>query len=362
MLRSIVLAMACCLASWAASAQPIQGFYVGGGAGGLLPFPAKNTPMFPGTGGDFDLKQHPGFDSELSVGYALGDGWRFELEGTYGRATVSGFEDTPFPAAGSGSVRHLGFMANALFDLDVRSPYVYPYLGVGAGYQSTRLDGFALTATSKPLTFAASGEAGGFAMQAIAGLSFPLPNMPGLSLTVDYRIMDILAGETFGGTTSFGPGSVAAAGATKFHNQFDQIVMFGVRYAFDTPRPEPSAPPPATAEPPPSTQIQTYLVSFEPDNSSLTNRAQGIVKQAAMASAGSQAARIEVTGDALGSGGNPSNHALSEQRARVVAAALVNAGVPRTDIAIRARGEMTGPSGGTGAVQPKNPRVEIVPE
>jgi len=361
-LRLIIPAVAFNLASWVAHAQPIQGIYIGGGAGGLLPFPPKNTAYAAGISGDFNIKQKLGLDTELSVGYALGNGWRFELEGSYGRATVRGFSDTSFPAAGSGAVRDWGVMANALFDLDVGSPYIYPYLGLGAGYQSTRLDGFSLTGVSKPVTFSASGDAGGFAVQAIGGLSFPIPNMPGLSLTVDYRIMDILAGEKFNGVTSFGSGSAPIPGTTKFHNQFDQIVMFGVRYAFNTPPPAPGAGTNSAADttPPPTAQARTYLVSFDTNRANLNDRAQGIVRQAAMAVIGRQPARIEVNGNTVASDRSPPDPALSDRRAKAVAAALIGDGVPKGAITILARGDI-GPAASTtsGAA---DRRVEIVTE
>jgi hypothetical protein len=242
----------------------------------------------------------------------------------------------------------MGVMANALFDLDVGSPYIYPYLGLGMGYQSTRLDGFALTATNKPFSVTASGQAGGFAAQAIGGLSFPIPNMPGLSLTIDYRIMDILGGEKFNGTTSFGAGP-GTTSAIKFHNQFDQTVMFGVRYAFNTPPPAVTT---ASASgnvtlssAAPTGQIQTYLVSFDSDQASLNDHAEGIVKEAAQASTGRQGTRIEVTGNA----GGP---ALSDRRAKAVAAALIGEGVPKDSIAIQSRGD----------ANPPNRRVRIVTE
>jgi outer membrane protein OmpA-like peptidoglycan-associated protein len=351
--RSIILTLALCLLSWAANAQPIQGFYVSGAGGLLLPFPVKNSPMVPGIVGDYDIKQKPGPDLQLSVGYALGDGWRFEVEGSYGRARVNGFEDTAFTAAGSGTVRNLGFMANALFDLDIGSRYVFPYTGLGAGYQSTHLDSFSLTGTSKPLTFSASGQTGGFAVQAIAGLSFPIPNMPGLSLTADYRIMDILSAETFNGAASFGPGSASVASATKFHNQFDQILMFGVRYAFNTP---PPAAPAATAVPP-SSHLQPYRVSFEPGDASLNERAQGVVTQ--VAGAGGRATRIEVIGGSA-SGVATRDQELSGQRAKAVAAALVSAGVPKDGIVITPH---WGTSHGGGTLAAGGNRwVEIVAE
>jgi OmpA-OmpF porin, OOP family len=343
-LRSIIPVLALSFAPWVARAQPIQGVYVGVGAGLRFPQSIKNTPLTPAIKGNFDLSQSLGVDTQLSVGYALGNGWRFELEGTYGRSSVSGTSGTSFPATSGGRVRNLGVMANALFDLDVGSPYVYPYLGVGVGYQSTRLDGFTLSRADKPLVFTASGDAGGFAAQAIAGVSFPIPNMPGLSITADYRFMDILGGETFNGTTSVGGGAPVVS-ATKFHNQFNQTVMFGVRYAFNTPPPAGVAPQ-AMAEP---TQPRTYAVNFGLDIVTLTDRDRSVVKAAAMDSLGRQTTHIAVTGNAS----TPADRMLSQRRTEAVAAALIGDGVPKEVIVIQS--EET-----AGTDQSRGRRVEIV--
>jgi outer membrane protein OmpA-like peptidoglycan-associated protein len=291
------------------------------------------------------------------------------LEGTLGRGAIKGVYSTSFPSSTSaGSVQNTGFMANALFDLDVRSPYVFPYLGFGAGYQSTKLDGFVQTRTDKPGAFSASGGTGGFAMQAIAGLSFPIPNMPGLSLTVDYRVMDILGGGSYQGVSTIGlpAGSVPEAGAIKFHNQFDQTVMFGVRYAFNTPPPAAVAPPVTAA----AAQRQSYEVAFEPNKTTLSDRAQGIVRSAALAATRQEITRIAVTGNggappmgtpagtsAGTSGVAPGDRqTLSGSRANTVVAALVAAGVPREAISVRTSWDDRGIST-TG-----DQRIEIVTE
>jgi len=355
-LQSIILMTMLCAVSWAARAQPIQGVYVGAGAGALLPLPTKNSSLTPGITGHFDINQSLGYGAQLSAGYALGNGWRFELEGTFGRATVKGTAGTAFPATGTGSIQNIGVMANALFDLDVGSPYVYPYLGLGAGYQSTRLNGFRLASIGSPLSFSASGEQGGLAAQAIVGVSFPIPNMPGLSITVDYRIMDILGGEKFSGATSFGPPAGSVAGTTQFHNQYDQTAMIGVRFAFNTPPPPGAVPP--TPAPIAAAQSKTYLVYFALNQATLSDRAQGIVKEAAQSGANS---RIDVTGNADTSGNASANQALSERRAKVVAAALIADGVPKDAISIQARGD-TSPAvpTGPGVVEQQNRRVEII--
>ena len=113
----------------AARAQPIQGLYVGGGAGmnilqqdrvrlhtGKLPGPTLN--------GGFKI----GPAALGSIGWAFGNGVRVEVEGSWRRNNV-----TAGTAGLSGSERKFGAMANVLFDMDIGSPYVYPYLGAGAG-------------------------------------------------------------------------------------------------------------------------------------------------------------------------------------------------------------------------------------
>jgi len=350
-LRSIILALAASMLSWAAEAQPIQGFYIDAGAGPRFPFPAKSTSLEPGVAGRFDIQQKLGYDSQLSLGYAPGNGWRFELEGTLGRGAIKTLNSPPLPGSSAGSVRNSGVMVNALFDLDVRSRYVYPYIGLGFGYQFTKLDGFTETRADKPGSFSASGSHGAPAAQAIAGLSFPIPNMPGLSLTVDYRIMDTLGGAKYSGMSSIGlpAGSAPVAGSIKLHNQFDQTTLFGVRYAFNTPPPAAAA---STAEAAPRPAVQSYEVAFDPDKAALTGRARTIVRDAAMATSRPGMTRIAVTGnDAVGG----DRQALSGRRANIVVAALMAEGVPRAVISVQGEADDQAPTG-----QARNRRVEIV--
>lgn len=335
-LRSILLAFAGCVLLWAglpgvARSQPIQGFYIDGGAGLRMAFPPEATSLEPGVPGSFELRQGMGYASQFSAGYALGDGWRFEFEASLGQSGVNSVATTPYPAAAAGTVRNLGFMANALFDLDVRSPYVYPYLGVGVGYQLTRVDGFSDTPLGRPGSFSASGSTGAPAGQIIGGLSFPIPNMPGLSLTVDYRVMGILGGGRYDGMSSIGlpAGSAPEPGAIKLHGQFVQNVLFGVRYAFDTPPPAAVAPQAALVPPP---AAQSYEVAFEPNATTLSGRGQAVLRDAALTSTRQGVTRIAVTGV-------PGEAGLSGRRANIVVAALVADGVPREMIAVRDAGD-----------------------
>ena len=99
-LRSILLAFAGCVFIFAglpgaARSQPIQGFYIDGGAGLRMAFPPRVTSLERGVPGTFELRQSTGYVTQFSAGYALGDGWRFELEASLGRSSISSVATTP---------------------------------------------------------------------------------------------------------------------------------------------------------------------------------------------------------------------------------------------------------------------------
>ncbi len=341
----------------AATAQPIQGLYIGAGAGLHIP----QDPRFsaaPGFGGMTHLNENLGFDALGSVGYALGNGARFEIEGNFARSGINQLAGTPFPTKANGTVQNYGVMANALYDMDIGMPWLYPYLGVGAGYQWTKLNDTSFTSPGSAFRFATSDSTGAFAWQAIVGASLPIPNMPGLSATVDYRFMDILGGGKFGGTETVG--GVGTPVSLQMHNQFNHSVIFGVRYAFNTPAPavQPSATPVAVPAPAPS---RSYLVFFDWDRANLSDRARAIIKEAADNSNRVQYTRLEVNGYTDTSGTPQYNQGLSVRRAQAVAGELVRDGVPRNVITIQGFGDthLLVPTG-AGVREPQNRRVEII--
>jgi OmpA-OmpF porin, OOP family len=112
------------------------------------------------------------------------------------------------------------------------------------------------------------------------------------------------------------------------------------------------------AEPVPA---RSYLVFFDWDKATLTDRARQIIATAATASASLATTRIETNGYTDTSGTPKYNQALSLRRAEAVAAELVKDGVPKTAIVIQGFGEThllvpTGP----GVREPQNRRVEII--
>ena len=368
-LRSAILSTALtglpvlALSTGTAMAQPLTGPYISLGAGLHAPNNPKMSvygPGSPGWGtGEVKLNQGYGFNSELSLGYGIGNGFRFEVEGDFMRSNIRSFGGTPFPAAATGHVRTWGAMANAIYDLDVGSPWVFPYLGLGAGYQWTRLNNVAMTQTGGPFVFGTSAQSGAFAWQAIAGASFPIPNVPGLSLTADYRFMDITGGEKYYGPTQAVAGGPVTTTELKMHNQFNNELVVGVRYAFFTPRPPAPAPTPVAAPAP--ALARSYLVFFDWDKATLTDRARQIVSEAAANSTKVQYTKIAVNGYTDTSGTPKYNMGLSIRRANAVAAELVKDGVPKSAIAITGFGDThllvpTGPN----VREPQNRRVEII--
>ena len=132
---------------------------------------------------------------------------------------------------------------------------------------------------------------------------------------------------------------------------------FGLRLAFGHP-PPPSAAPAAV---PAAAAARSYLVFFDWDKATLTDRARQIIREAADNSTHVQYTRIEVNGYTDTSGTPRYNQGLSVRRAQAVAGELVRDGVPAAAISIRGFGETnllvpTGP----GVREPQNRRVEII--
>jgi outer membrane protein OmpA-like peptidoglycan-associated protein len=351
-----------------AEAQPVTGLYVGGAAGAnwlqdesvrLAP------PATDGSGGRLKGKFGVGAVGLASIGYGLGNGLRLELEGNFRDNGVNKLEGTPFPTQGSGEQQSYGAMVNAFYDLDIGYSWMYPYIGVGAGWAHNKWRGVAATGTNYPYRLDSTSENDNFAVQGIIGAAFPLPMVPGLSLTAEYRFFDE---PNPGGARGavFAP-NPAAGGAvtethTKFHvNQdFNHSVLIGVRYAFNVaPPPPPPAPAPVAAPAP--APARTYLVFFDWDRADLTARARQIIADAARNSTHVQVTRIEVNGYTDTSGTPAYNQGLSVRRAQSVRAELIRDGVPANVIDIHGFGEthLLVPTG-AGVREPQNRRVEII--
>src|SRR5690348_8464218 len=141
-LRSVLLtASVLAAAPIAANAQAVDGLYVGAGAGFNYRQDQKIDyfqPAFPGVTGPIStfpthgkVRTDGGFVGLASIGYGLGNGLRFEIEGNYRQNEVSRVTGTSWPTSSGGTIQTYGVMANALYDFDFGWPVV-PYIGVGA--------------------------------------------------------------------------------------------------------------------------------------------------------------------------------------------------------------------------------------
>lgn len=362
-----------CVTSFLAStakAQPVQGVYVGG-AGGVSfnqDQVVRLNKFMPG-GRD---KYSPGATAVTSLGYGLGNGFRVEIEGNYRNNQLKQQNLGSYKAHGEGRQQTYGFMANALFDMDVGSPYIFPYFGAGIGYGWSSMNGVKLRTSDNRLTEHLGGTFGNFSYQAIGGLSFPTPWVVGLSFTTEYRFWTMLGPQshtadvwgTQGGYNTTHAYS-QARGNRDTTTYFNHSILLGLRYEFN-PAPPPTAPVQEAPVIPQSTKARTYLVFFAWNSYALDNRAISIVKEAAKAYNSVRSTRIEADGYTDSSAapneqGKRYNVALSLRRARTIKAELIKNGVPASSIDIHGYGSEhplvpTGPN----VREPQNRRVEII--
>ena len=340
-----------------AVAQPFEGVYLGTGAGYHTTNDvraAPNPPSALGTAG-LRLRTNGGFAGVGSVGYGFGNGWRLEAEGSARLNNLGHLNGTSFPTGSSGSLQTYALMANAFYDLDVRSPWIYPYIGGGIGAAWNSASSLQASSANPLFGFNSSNSVSGLAVQAIAGLSFPVYNTPGLSFTVEYRLFSMPISRTLTGTAATATGPVNAS--LKLGTMIDQSALIGVRYAFGI---EPPPSPPAVASAPAPAEARSFLVFFDWDKSVLTERARQVVREAATATQKIQTTHIEVNGYTDSSGSAAYNKSLSLRRAQIVAGELVKDGVAKEAIRIEGFGE-SNPLVPTekNAREPQNRRVEI---
>jgi OOP family OmpA-OmpF porin len=305
-----------------------------------------------------------------AIGWGFGNGLRVEAEFDYrGNSfnNLSGVNPAGFGAStkASGSERLWGPMFNVAYDFVDVVPWLVPYVGVGIGYQRAHLSNFTATGTSIALSpvLSSSDTRASFAAQGILGAAVPIAQVPGLSLTAEYRIIALTGTRTYNaGLSAIFPvvGRTSRFGTMQWGHEYNNTFLFGVRYNFGvTPPPPPGAPAPVAAPAP--APSRSYLVFFDWDKASLTDRARRIIREAADNSTRVQYTRIEVNGYTDTSGTPQYNLGLSVRRANAVKAELIKDGVPADAITTQGFGETqllvpTGP----GVREPQNRRVEII--
>jgi len=347
----LVAASALVLLASGASAQNIRGLYLGGAVGAIWQFEDEG-----GVGGNsFSADFSTGAVGLLSLGYGFGNGLRVEFEGSFNSSAVDSAKIGNAAANGSGRYENIAFMGNVLYDLDLRligidTKAVVPYFGAGIGYHIGSTD--AVRLSNSTTTISSDDDGGRLAYQLIAGLSFPIDAVPGLSLTTEYRY--------FFNNLNNGPDlkfSDSASGTSKVQDSMFayHAVLLGLRYAFNA---APTVAVAAAAAP--VAAARTFLVFFDWSKADLTDRARQIIGEAA-SGRGQGVTRIEVNGFTDRSGPSDYNMQLSVRRANAVAAELVRRGVPRNEIVTRGFGEENNlvPTA-DGVREPQNRRVEII--
>ena len=339
-------------------APPLSGLYIGAGAG-VNWLQNEHLVNTAGTAVNGSIGSRLGMAGVASVGYALPNGLRFELEGDVRNNSISSTHDLGFPATAGGRERKFGPMFNVLYDFSnlLPVPYFSTYLGVGVGYQWARMSGLHLNGIPTGFPAFSSGDTtGAIAYQFILGGAVPIPAVRGLAMTAEYRFLGV-GSRTYDVSAIAAPGDAAVPGRVKLGNDFNHALLIGLRYNFLPPPP----PPPAPAAVPAQAPAQSYLVFFDWDKATLTDRARQIIREAADNSTKVQYTRIEVNGYTDTSGTPQYNQGLSLRRARAVGGELVRDGVPQDAITIQGFGDThllvpTGP----GVREPQNRRVEII--
>jgi outer membrane protein OmpA-like peptidoglycan-associated protein len=378
--RSALLAATVLAVPFAAQAQgwvpgPVTGLYIGAGAGVNL----KNSPAVKNlsltntlTGGvavsNTNLDTGVGPVALGAIGWGFGNGLRVEIEGDYRNNNFNGLSHSGafagVQAFAGGREQLYGAMVNAAYDFYGLTPWVVPYIGVGVGPQWASLQDFHISASGPGASgdITSSGQSRvSFAYQVILGAGVPIPALPGLTLTAEYRFLGTAGTRNYNaaGSITTSTGVVrAATGSIQLGNEYNNAFLIGFRYNFGVAPPPPAPAPVAAPAPAPA---RSYLVFFDWDKATLTDRARQIIREAAENSTHIQYTRILVNGYTDTSGTPKYNLGLSIRRANAVAAELVRDGVPRNAIEIHGFGEThllvpTGP----GVREPQNRRVEII--
>jgi outer membrane protein OmpA-like peptidoglycan-associated protein len=338
---------------------PLSGLYVGAGAGVNWLQPEHLINPQTGNAANGHLVAQTGFVALGNVGYALPSGLRFEIEGNYRSNKWNHASGLGFPGGAGGYEVKDAVMFNALYDFSalIPVPWFAPYAGVGVGYGWARESSlrFYNNVTGFP-RFQLGGTEGAIAYQAIVGGAFNIPYVRGLAMTVEYRFFGM--GSRSYNSLVFPTATTSISPKVKLGNDFNNAILVGLRYNIGAP---PPPPPPAPAPVPAQAPSRSYLVFFDWDKATLTDRARQIIREAADNSTRVQYTRIEVNGYTDTSGTPRYNQGLLIRRARAVQSELVADGVPQNAITIQGFGDThllvpTGP----GVREPQNRRVEII--
>ena len=258
-LRNMLVAASILALPTAALAQPVDGFYVGIGAGYDYQLNTDVKQLtFRGQSRDVSgttLQSNPGGPlGMVNFGYGFNNGFRVEVEGFYYYQTLK-VASTQSGLVGKSHSNNYGGFLNGYYDFDVGESWVYPYVGIGIGYAATVLTGLNLTATNLGVsTSLDTNTIGSVAAQAIVGAAFPIPQVPGLSGTFDVRYFTTLQDLKFKGNAQNGDPFTIKVGLIG-----NVAGVIGLRYQLYTPPPPPPPAPAPTPVAAPSAHLSGVL-------------------------------------------------------------------------------------------------------
>jgi OmpA-OmpF porin, OOP family len=312
-----------------------------------------------------DVQNDMGYDAAAIVGYDLGP-VRLELEGSAKRAGIDALFRTKTNRAtnasvtrnldGSGNTAALSLMANALVDIGADGG-LQAFAGGGIGYAWIDMKANADT------NFLDDND-GSFAWQALAGVRYPVSDK--IDLGLKYRFfnaknVDVMLASGTEANPKWRSHSVMATLAYNLgggDNAPDISVPMGNAMPYAPLPMQPATPPKA----PPVQVCNTgpYLVFFDWDNATLSDKAQQSLDAAASQYAWCGNARVLLSGHADRSGAAAYNVPLSQRRNAAVRSYLTTRGIADEAIASEAFGEST-PRVATqdGVREPQNRRVEV---
>jgi OOP family OmpA-OmpF porin len=312
------LAAAALLEAGSASAQELPGTYLGLGIGANF---LEGLSAGGALGGTTRLNYDVGPVGDVEVGYALGNGFRWELE--FGArhsdaksVTVPSGSTLPSSLPLKTNAGAYNYMVNGLYDFRLAPPWTVN-LGAGVGAADVSVNNV--------------GRTWPFAFQAMTGVEYGLNSQTKVGLEYKFLGTDSL---------NFRSSPIVSSHA----NYYDHAVLLTLRYSFAAPRPVPAAvvvPPPApsgTSAPPPPV-ARNFTVYFATASARLAPEARDTVRQAAEAAKENAPARINVSGHTDTVGSSSYNEGLSKRRAEAVRQELIADGVSADEIDTRAYGE-----------------------
>ena len=352
-LRSIALAGVAVLAlSVPAAASDTTGWYLGLGVGwdSMADFNQHVVGAYTPPIADYNTKTE---DAALFIGtfgYRFENGFRLENEVGYVDHNINGGD---LPSANittsfTGSVTVLSDFVNLLYDYPLTSRLdLFGGGGIGAANVHSKIAYTGVTYFDvDQIRFAALG---------IIGLKYWLSDT--VDIGVDYRYRAFL------GDMSYTQVINERNCIKTIGDLNENVVMFSLRYYFESPPPPPPPPPPPqppSPPPPPPPPVTTYIVFFDFNKSNLTEAAQAVVAEAVKTAKASGFVRVQIVGHTDTVGSDKYNMRLSMARAESVKDEMVREGMDGTTIAVDGKGfhdplVATGP----GVREPQNRRAVI---